>query len=182
MIATSDYMKAVADQVARVVPAGLHPLGTDGFCRSDTRAALRHFFEVDAAAITVAALHQLPRRGAIDSVRVHDQPDPATAYEHTIPAPLLAGRGRRSIAVTDVRSVDPRDDRVVGSRSPHADAQSEGWRGAAPLGRGRGGAGSVHRGTPSPPACGDLRWGGGGAVAGSAARCARAARRPSADR
>jgi pyruvate dehydrogenase E1 component len=66
VIAASDYMKAIADQVARFVPAGMHPLGTDGFGRSDTRDALRRFFEVDAAAITVAALSQLARRGAID--------------------------------------------------------------------------------------------------------------------
>ena len=89
VIAASDYMKAVADQVARFVPAGLTPLGTDGFGRSDTRDALRRFFEVDAAAITVAALHTLARRGAVDAAIVRrtieelgvdpEQPDPATA-------------------------------------------------------------------------------------------------------
>jgi len=89
VIAASDYMKAVPDQVARFVPAGLYPLGTDGFGRSDTREALRRFFEVDAAAIAVAALHQLARRGAVplDAVRTAidelgvdaEQVDPATA-------------------------------------------------------------------------------------------------------
>ncbi|MGD9763674.1 MAG: pyruvate dehydrogenase (acetyl-transferring), homodimeric type [Candidatus Binatia bacterium] len=63
VIAASDYMKAVPDQVARFVPNGIVPLGTDGFGRSDTRDALRRFFEVDAAAITVATLSELARRG-----------------------------------------------------------------------------------------------------------------------
>jgi pyruvate dehydrogenase E1 component len=47
------------------VPNGLFPLGTDGFGRSETRAALRRHFEVDAECITVAALSQLAQRGAI---------------------------------------------------------------------------------------------------------------------
>jgi pyruvate dehydrogenase E1 component len=89
VVAASDYMKAVADQIARFVPGGLRPLGTDGFGRSDTRDALRRFFEVDAAAITVAALSELARRGTIDAARVKqaiadlgvdpEQVDPATA-------------------------------------------------------------------------------------------------------
>ena len=53
----------------------------------------------------------------------------------------------------------PYIDMVTRSSSPQADGQSEGWWGAAPLGIGRGGAGSVHRGTPPPPACGELRCG-----------------------
>jgi pyruvate dehydrogenase E1 component len=67
VVAASDYMKAVPDQVARFVPAGLTTLGTDGFGRSDTRQALRRFFEVDAEHIAVAALYQLSRRGEIES-------------------------------------------------------------------------------------------------------------------
>jgi len=63
IVATSDYMKVVADQLAPFVPAGLLALGTDGFGRSEDRASLRRFFEVDAASITVAALHVLSRRG-----------------------------------------------------------------------------------------------------------------------
>ena len=64
-VAATDYMKAYADQIARWVPGGLFSLGTDGFGRSDTREALRRFFEVDAEAITVAVLAQLARRGDI---------------------------------------------------------------------------------------------------------------------
>jgi pyruvate dehydrogenase E1 component len=72
IVAASDYLKIVADQIARFVPAGLHALGTDGFGRSDTREALRRFFEVDAETIAVAALGELARRGALASARVAD--------------------------------------------------------------------------------------------------------------
>ncbi|HEY7928237.1 MAG: pyruvate dehydrogenase (acetyl-transferring), homodimeric type [Candidatus Dormibacteria bacterium] len=59
VVAVSDYQKTVAEQVARFVPQRFVPLGTDGFGRSDTRAALRNHFEVDARHITVAALDVL---------------------------------------------------------------------------------------------------------------------------
>jgi pyruvate dehydrogenase E1 component len=64
-IAASDFMKAVPDQISRWVPGGLFSLGTDGFGRSDTREALRRFFEVDAECIAIAVLHQLALRGEI---------------------------------------------------------------------------------------------------------------------
>ncbi|MGH7788245.1 MAG: pyruvate dehydrogenase (acetyl-transferring), homodimeric type [Candidatus Binatia bacterium] len=89
IVAATDYMKIVAEQVARFTPAGLQALGTDGFGRSDTREALRRHFEVDAAAIAVTALHTLARRGEIDVSVVRaaieelaidpDQIDPAIA-------------------------------------------------------------------------------------------------------
>ncbi len=59
VIAASDYMKAVPDQIGRWSPQPFVPLGTDGFGRSDTRQALRRLFEVDAESITAAALHSL---------------------------------------------------------------------------------------------------------------------------
>jgi pyruvate dehydrogenase E1 component len=59
VVAVSDYQKTVAEQVARFVPQPFVPLGTDGYGRSDTRAALRNHFEVDARHITVAALDVL---------------------------------------------------------------------------------------------------------------------------
>ncbi len=65
VIAATDYMKAVPDMVARWVPGSFTPLGTDGFGRSDTRAALRRFFEVDAEHIAVAALAALAREGKV---------------------------------------------------------------------------------------------------------------------
>jgi pyruvate dehydrogenase E1 component len=71
-VAASDYMRLVPDMISRWVPGGLYPLGTDGFGRSDTRAALRRHFEVDAECITVAALYQLARRGAVKPSAVQD--------------------------------------------------------------------------------------------------------------
>jgi pyruvate dehydrogenase E1 component len=59
VIAASDYVRAVADLIRPYVPAKYVALGTDGFGRSDTRAALRDFFEVDARHIAVAALAAL---------------------------------------------------------------------------------------------------------------------------
>ncbi len=68
IIAVTDFMKAVPDQIARFVPAGRRfvPLGTDGFGRSDTRAALRRFFETDAAHVEIAALAALADEGDIE--------------------------------------------------------------------------------------------------------------------
>ncbi len=65
VVAVSDWMKAVPDQIARWVPGDYNSLGTDGFGRSDTRAALRRFFHVDGESIAVAVLGELARRGEI---------------------------------------------------------------------------------------------------------------------
>ncbi|MCA9396020.1 MAG: pyruvate dehydrogenase (acetyl-transferring), homodimeric type, partial [Candidatus Omnitrophica bacterium] len=64
-IAVSDNMKIVSDQIAPWIPGKLHSLGTDGFGRSDTRADLRRFFEVDAESIVVATLYALAEEGQI---------------------------------------------------------------------------------------------------------------------
>jgi pyruvate dehydrogenase E1 component len=63
VVAVSDYLRAVPDQLARWVGRPFTSLGTDGFGRSDTRAALRRFFEIDAAHIVVAALAALAAQG-----------------------------------------------------------------------------------------------------------------------
>jgi len=64
IIAVSDFMKAVPDQVGRfLAPRGFTPLGTDGYGRSDTRPALRRHFEVDAAHIVVSTLAALVEAG-----------------------------------------------------------------------------------------------------------------------
>jgi len=63
VVAVTDYVRAVPDQVARWVPRPFTSLGTDGFGRSDTRHTLRRFFEVDAAHIVVAVLSSLARSG-----------------------------------------------------------------------------------------------------------------------
>jgi pyruvate dehydrogenase E1 component len=69
VIAASDYMKALADQIAPWLPGRLVALGTDGFGRSDNREHLRRFFEVDAPAIAAAALSRLARDGKFDPSR-----------------------------------------------------------------------------------------------------------------
>jgi len=69
VIAASDYVSAVPDLIRPYVPRPFVSLGTDGFGRSDTRAALRAFFEVDARNIAVAALAALDAKLAADAVR-----------------------------------------------------------------------------------------------------------------
>ena len=65
LVAASDYVRALPDSISRWMPRPLVALGTDGFGRSDTRAALRDFFEVDARFITLATLNELARQKAI---------------------------------------------------------------------------------------------------------------------
>ena len=67
VVAVSDWMRAVPDQISRWVPGEWSSLGTDGFGRSDTRAALRRHFHIDAESITVAVLSALARTGDIAS-------------------------------------------------------------------------------------------------------------------
>jgi pyruvate dehydrogenase E1 component len=65
-VAVSDYIRLVSQQIAPWIP-GLLALGTDGFGRSDTRQALRRFFEIDAEHLAVAALYALHRQGRIEA-------------------------------------------------------------------------------------------------------------------
>jgi pyruvate dehydrogenase E1 component len=65
-IAATDYMKTVADQIRQWVPGPYTVLGTDGFGRSDSRAELRRFFEVDRHYVVIAALKALADEGKID--------------------------------------------------------------------------------------------------------------------
>ncbi len=65
VIAVSDYMRAVQDQIAPWVEHDFISLGTDGFGHSDTRGALRRHFHVDAASIVVATLRALADQGAV---------------------------------------------------------------------------------------------------------------------
>ncbi|WP_345742313.1 pyruvate dehydrogenase (acetyl-transferring), homodimeric type [Nitrospina watsonii] len=86
IVAVTDYMKLVADQIAPWVPGPYTTLGTDGFGRSESREALRRFFEIDAECIAVATLHTLAQQGTIPMKRVKqaidqldidpDKPDP----------------------------------------------------------------------------------------------------------
>ncbi len=66
IVATSDYMRALPEQIAPYLDGRLLALGTDGFGRSETRKALRRFFEVDAEHMAVAALSALADRGELD--------------------------------------------------------------------------------------------------------------------
>jgi pyruvate dehydrogenase E1 component len=65
VIAVSDWIRAVPDQIARWVPGPYSSLGTDGFGLSDTRPATRRYFHVDAESITLAVLSQLARAGEV---------------------------------------------------------------------------------------------------------------------
>ena len=64
-VAASDYMRALPESISRYVPGEFLPLGTDGYGRSDSRDALRDFFEVDGRYIALAALRALARAGKV---------------------------------------------------------------------------------------------------------------------
>jgi pyruvate dehydrogenase E1 component len=64
-VAASDYMKVLPESIAQWLPRPLMALGTDGFGRSESRASLRDFFEVDAKHIVLAALYSLAREKQI---------------------------------------------------------------------------------------------------------------------
>jgi pyruvate dehydrogenase E1 component len=72
VIASSDYMRIVAEQISPWVPGGMTVLGTDGFGRSEARKDLRRFFEVDAECITLATLHRLARAGSVKPAVVQE--------------------------------------------------------------------------------------------------------------
>lgn len=72
VIAATDYIRNYADQIREYVPSRYVVLGTDGFGRSDSRANLREFFEVDRYHVVVAALSALARDGKVDASRVAD--------------------------------------------------------------------------------------------------------------
>ena len=63
IVAASDYVRTVPESIRAFIPEGrkFMTLGTDGFGRSDTRVALREFFQVDATHIAKAALHLLKK-------------------------------------------------------------------------------------------------------------------------
>jgi pyruvate dehydrogenase E1 component len=76
IVAVTDYMKAVPDQIGRFVHRGVDgpfiPLGTDGFGFSDTRPALREHFEIDAPHVAVAVLDGLASQGVVGRDLVAD--------------------------------------------------------------------------------------------------------------
>jgi pyruvate dehydrogenase E1 component len=88
VIASTDYMKSFADQIRNFIPQRYVVLGTDGFGRSDSREALRSFFEVDRHHVVLAALKaladegKLPASKAAEAIKKYkintDRPNPAT--------------------------------------------------------------------------------------------------------
>jgi pyruvate dehydrogenase E1 component len=66
LVAATDYLKTLPNMIAKWLPRRLATLGTDGFGRSEGRASLRDFFEVDAKFITLATLHELFAEGKIE--------------------------------------------------------------------------------------------------------------------
>jgi len=88
VVASTDYVRAFAEQIRSFVPRRYAVLGTDGFGRSDTREKLREFFEVDRRYVAVAALKALADEGQLDKAKVKEaiarygidpaKPNPAT--------------------------------------------------------------------------------------------------------
>jgi pyruvate dehydrogenase E1 component len=88
-VAASDYLKVLPDSIDQWAPRKIRSLGTDGFGRSEDRAALREFFEVDARFVAIATLAELQKEGQIDAKVVAqaikdlgvnaDKPNPAVS-------------------------------------------------------------------------------------------------------
>ena len=89
VVAVTDYLTLVPDQIARFVPDRFTSLGTDGYGLSDTRTALRRHFEVDEAHITVAALHSLVAEGRL-AARVVSEAIGEFGIDPEAPAPRMA--------------------------------------------------------------------------------------------
>jgi pyruvate dehydrogenase E1 component len=66
-VAASDNMRIVPEQIQQWVPGGLFALGTDGFGRSESREALRRYFEVDAESIVIGTLYSLSQKGKVET-------------------------------------------------------------------------------------------------------------------
>jgi len=88
VIAVSDFMRAVQDQIRDYVPSDFVSLGTDGWGMSDTRGALRRHFLVDAQSITVQTLAMLAKRGEFEPVKVQEAID-----RYQLNDPKAAGAG-----------------------------------------------------------------------------------------
>ena len=110
-VAASDWMRAVPDQIARWVPGPYSSLGTDGFGFSDTRAAARRFFHVDAESITLAVLAQLARRGEV---------------KHEALAEAIT-RYKLDVAVSDALSGSPAPAPAPTPRTSRSSAPNRAW-------------------------------------------------------
>ena len=72
IIAASDYLRCLSEQLAPWAPSGMFCLGTDGMGRSESREALRRHFEVDAESVTIATLYKLAKDGVVERSAVAD--------------------------------------------------------------------------------------------------------------
>lgn len=89
VVAATDYMRAYANQIRAFIPKRYFVLGTDGYGRSDTRAQLRKFFEVNRYYVVVAALNALAEEGTIPASKVAEaikkyKIDPQKPYPTTV--------------------------------------------------------------------------------------------------
>ncbi len=98
-VAASDYVKALPESIGKWFPKAPVALGTDGFGRSESRAELRRFFEVDAAAIVIATLDALAREGKIERDVVHSA---IADLEIDIDAPNPIDGLRREVMTTTI--------------------------------------------------------------------------------
>jgi pyruvate dehydrogenase E1 component len=85
VIASTDYVRTVADQIRQWVPRDYRVLGTDGYGRSDYRRNLRRFFEVDRRYVALAALKSLADGGKVEPERVQEAIE---RYEIDADAPI----------------------------------------------------------------------------------------------
>jgi pyruvate dehydrogenase E1 component len=72
VVSSSDYVKALGEQLLPFIKADYYVLGTDGLGRSETREALRRHFEVDAESIVIATLSRLSKAGKLTPQQVAD--------------------------------------------------------------------------------------------------------------
>ena len=95
VVAVSDYMRAVQDQIRQWVPGRFASLGADGFGFSDTRPAARRFFHIDGPSMAVRALQSLAEGGEVDrSVRARGGPPLPALRRHRR---CVGQRGRRQL-------------------------------------------------------------------------------------
>ncbi|MEC4016182.1 pyruvate dehydrogenase (acetyl-transferring), homodimeric type [Streptomyces sp. H27-D2] len=91
VVAVSDWMRSVPDQIARWVPAPYQSLGADGFGFADTRGAARRFFHIDAQSIVLGVLTELAKEGRIDRSLLKQAIDRYQLLDVTAASPGAAG-------------------------------------------------------------------------------------------
>ena len=75
-VASTDYMRAYSEQIRPYIDSSYYTLGTDGFGRSDSRAKLREFFEVDSKSIVMTAAYALHKEGQLNNCLLYTSPSP----------------------------------------------------------------------------------------------------------